>query len=93
MSMCLMLLEVHGKPLLYLGPCEKKVGALKWVILALISMNMAGKSKDFFSLRRTYQARASLDAFEGEAYRRVVVKVKLKDGCKIDAYIYTLRSP
>lgn len=56
MSMCLMLLEVHGKPLLYLGPCEKKVGALKWVILALISMNMAGKSKDFFSLRRAYQA-------------------------------------
>ena len=36
---------------------------------------------------------ASLDAFEGEAYRRVLTKVKLKDGCKVDAYIYTLRSP
>ncbi len=36
---------------------------------------------------------ASLDAFEGEAYRRVPAKVKLKDGCKVDAYIYTLRSP
>ena len=34
----------------------------------------------------------SLDAFEGEVYRRVLAKVKLKDGCKVDAYIYTLRS-
>ncbi len=36
---------------------------------------------------------ASLDAFEGKTYRRVLAKVKLKDGCKVDAYIYTLRSP
>ncbi len=35
---------------------------------------------------------ASLDVFEGEAYRRVLVKVKLKDGYKVDAYIYALRS-
>jgi len=35
---------------------------------------------------------ASLDAFEGEAYSRVLTKVKLKDGCIVDAYIYTLRS-
>ena len=34
----------------------------------------------------------SLDAFEGEAYRRVLTKVKLKDGSIVDAYIYTLRS-
>ncbi len=33
----------------------------------------------------------SLDAFEGEAYHRVPVKVKLKDGSIVDAYIYTLR--
>lgn len=36
---------------------------------------------------------ARLDAFEGKAYRRVLAKVKLKDGRKVDAYIYTLRSP
>jgi len=36
---------------------------------------------------------AGLDAFEGEAYRRVLAKVKLKEGCTVDAYIYTLRSP
>lgn len=36
---------------------------------------------------------ASLDTFEVEAYRRVPAKVKLKDGCKVNAYIYTLRSP
>ena len=32
-----------------------------------------------------------LDKFEGEAYKRVVVKVKLKDKTKIDAYIYSLK--
>ena len=36
---------------------------------------------------------ASLDTFEGEAYRRVLAKVNLKDGIIVDAYIYTLRSP
>ncbi len=35
---------------------------------------------------------AILDKFEGEAYRRVLAKVKLKDGSIVDAYIYTLRS-
>jgi gamma-glutamylcyclotransferase (GGCT)/AIG2-like uncharacterized protein YtfP len=35
----------------------------------------------------------SLDAFEGEAYRRVLVKAKLKGGGIVDAYIYTLRTP
>ena len=34
---------------------------------------------------------ADLDAFEGEAYRRMLAKVKLKDGSIVDAYIYTLR--
>ena len=33
-----------------------------------------------------------LDQFEGEAYQRVLAKVKLKDGTMVDAYIYTLRS-
>lgn len=32
-----------------------------------------------------------LDAFEGEAYERVVVKVKLKDGAIVEAYIYALK--
>ncbi len=36
---------------------------------------------------------ANLDAFEGVAYHRVLAKVKLKEGCKVDAYIYVLRSP
>ncbi len=35
---------------------------------------------------------ADLDTFEGDAYERVLTKVKLKDGSKVDAYIYTLRS-
>ncbi len=32
-----------------------------------------------------------LDTFEGEAYRRVAAKAKLKNGHIVDAYIYTLR--
>jgi len=35
---------------------------------------------------------AALDNFEGDAYERVLAKVKLKDGSIVDAYIYTLRS-
>jgi gamma-glutamylcyclotransferase (GGCT)/AIG2-like uncharacterized protein YtfP len=35
---------------------------------------------------------AALDEFEGEAYERGLVKVKLNDGSIIAAYIYTLRS-
>jgi gamma-glutamylcyclotransferase (GGCT)/AIG2-like uncharacterized protein YtfP len=35
---------------------------------------------------------AALDEFEGEAYERVLAKVKLKDGSIVDAYIYTLLS-
>ena len=34
---------------------------------------------------------AALDKFEGNAYERVLAKVKLKDGSIVDAYIYTLR--
>lgn len=34
----------------------------------------------------------TLDAFEGEAYKRVLAKVKLKDGSLVDANIYTLRA-
>ena len=35
---------------------------------------------------------ATLDEFEGEAYRRVLAKVKFGDGSIVDAHIYTLRS-
>ena len=35
---------------------------------------------------------ATLDKFEGEAYERVVTKVNLKNGSRVDAYIYMLRS-
>ncbi len=35
---------------------------------------------------------ATLDEFEGEAYKRVLAKVKLGDGSIDDAHIYTLRS-
>ena len=34
---------------------------------------------------------ATLDEFEGEAYERVLTKVKLKDGSTVDAYVYALR--
>ena len=34
---------------------------------------------------------AALDEFEGEAYERVLTKVKLKDGSTVDAYVYVLR--
>ncbi len=34
---------------------------------------------------------ADLDKFEGEAYERVLAKVKLKNGNIVDAYIFTLR--
>lgn len=33
----------------------------------------------------------ALDEFEGEAYQRVLAKVRLKDGTTLDAYIYALR--
>ncbi|HSR50884.1 MAG TPA: gamma-glutamylcyclotransferase family protein [Acidobacteriota bacterium] len=33
---------------------------------------------------------AVLDEFEGEAYERVLAKVKLKDGRTVDAFVYTL---
>ena len=32
-----------------------------------------------------------LDAFEGEAYERVITKITLKDQTKVDAYIYSLK--
>jgi gamma-glutamylcyclotransferase (GGCT)/AIG2-like uncharacterized protein YtfP len=32
-----------------------------------------------------------LDAFEGEAYRRVITAVKLEDRSIVDAYIYVLK--
>jgi gamma-glutamylcyclotransferase (GGCT)/AIG2-like uncharacterized protein YtfP len=34
---------------------------------------------------------AALDEFEGEAYQRVMTKVKREDGRSVEAYIYTLR--
>ena len=33
----------------------------------------------------------SLDAFEGEAYQRVITAVTLADDSRLDAYIYTLK--
>ena len=35
---------------------------------------------------------AVLDEFEGEAYKRVLAKVKFEDGSIVVAHIYTLRS-
>jgi len=35
---------------------------------------------------------ASLDRFEGEAYKRVPAKVRCEDGSTVDAYVYTLRA-
>ncbi len=35
---------------------------------------------------------AALDEFEGEAYERVLAKVKIKDGSTVDACIYTLKT-
>ena len=35
----------------------------------------------------------ALDAFEGEAYERVLTRVKLQVGTTVDAYIYRLRVP
>ena len=34
---------------------------------------------------------ARLDEFEGEGYERVLTIVKLKDGRKLQAYVYALR--
>lgn len=34
---------------------------------------------------------SELDAFEGDAYKRVLVSVRLKDDCTVEAYIYALR--
>ena len=34
---------------------------------------------------------AQLDEFEGDAYQRVLTKVKLKDNRTVDAYVYTIR--
>jgi len=35
---------------------------------------------------------STLDDFEGEAYERVLTKVKLKDGKTVEAYVYALRN-
>ena len=35
---------------------------------------------------------AALDEFEGEAYQRMLTKVKREDGSIVEAYIYTLRT-
>jgi gamma-glutamylcyclotransferase (GGCT)/AIG2-like uncharacterized protein YtfP len=34
----------------------------------------------------------ALDEFEGDAYRRILTKAKLKDGTTVDAYVYTMNS-
>lgn len=34
----------------------------------------------------------TLDAFEGEAYERVQVRVMLEDGSRVDAWVYALRA-
>lgn len=35
---------------------------------------------------------ANLDEFEGAAYRRILSKVKLEGGRRVNAHVYTLRS-
>ena len=88
-----MLLEILGKNRdRNMGPCGMKAGARRTRrILALTSTNMAGKSKGFFLLRTTCSIIGRPhDEFEGEAYKRVLVKVKFEDGSIVDAHIYTL---
>ncbi len=45
-----------------------------------------------FTSRNLSDRWAELDAFEGEGYKRVLTKAKLKDGNIVNAHIYTLRS-
>lgn len=44
-----------------------------------------------FSSENLSEHWVNLDEFEGDAYERVLAKVKLTDGRIVDAYIYTLR--
>jgi len=44
-----------------------------------------------FSSENLWDNWAAIDEFEGEAYERMLAKVKLKEGSKVDAYIYSLR--
>ena len=51
-----------------------------------------GKVEGFvFTSENLLGAWASLDEFEGEGYCRVLVKVELEGGDKVDAYVYALR--
>lgn len=44
-----------------------------------------------FASERLADHWSRLDEFEGEEYERVLTKAKLKDGRRVDAYVYTLR--
>ena len=45
-----------------------------------------------FSSARLVDMWAALDAFEGDAYQRVITAVTLTDGSQLEAHIYTLKS-
>ena len=45
-----------------------------------------------FSSDRLSDLWPKLDAFEGEAYKRVLIDVKLTDGRTVEAYIYALKT-
>ena len=45
-----------------------------------------------FSSDRLDDHWAELDAFEGQAYERVVAVVNLRDGSTLDAYVYALKA-
>ncbi len=57
-----------------------------------IELDESGKEIDgfVFTSENLSNHWASLDEFEGEAYLRVIAKVKLKNGNLVDANIYTL---
>ena len=58
-----------------------------------ISLDEAGEHVEgfLFSSERLADYWAELDAFEGEAYERVLARVELDDRSVVEAYIYTLR--
>ena len=59
---------------------------------AVIPDEQGGEVAGFlFSSENLSDHWAALDEFEGEAYERLLTKVKLKDGSTVDAYVYALR--
>ena len=43
-------------------------------------------------MKKENETKGLFDEFEGEAYERVLTKVKLKNGSTVDGYIYRLRA-